>query len=327
MNGPQDLDPLEGDRDPLLGETCVLCGGALGGDAEDVTMEDGSVVSLCAQCAGDEIADQASVVSSRSLDDEDVTPAGRARALIVHVIHQRTREHSLLDELGAIVDDLQSQLAAAQLTTFEQDERIRSLTAELDRMSERVRRAEELPVAASGRPGVVADGECVAPQLPDPAPQVHAGVSDLTPDDIYAVQRVFNESMYIEKMRSVRRGLGKPIVNIAKVAGPDRRALLTVAWDIVWYQYFIGLSDDPEAEDATLFAEGMELSELSDHFKQANAMIDDHGRLDASELALSLERDHPANEANLDDDEEQNLEDATEEIWDSTSMPEFRWDD
>jgi len=327
MDKPQDLDPHATDRDARWGETCVLCGVTLGQDAEDVSMEDGSVVSLCAQCAGDERADQASVVSSRSLDDEDVTPAGRARALIAYLIHRRTREESLLDALGAIVDDLQSQLAAAQLTTFEQDEHIRSLTAELDRMSERLRRAEEFPVAAGGLPGAVAGGEHAAPQFPEPAPQVSAGVAELTPDDVYTVQRAFNDSVYIEKMRSVRRGLGKPIVNVAGVAGPDRRALLTVAWDIVWYQYFIDLSEDPDASGATLFAEGMELSELSDAFKQSNAMIDDQGRLDASELALSVERDHPANEANLDDDEAQNLEDATEEIWEGTSMPEFRWDD
>ena len=118
MHGPHDLDPRSDERTPLTGATCVLCGEALGEDAEDVTMEDGSIVSLCRQCAGDELADQARVVSSRSLDDEDVTPAGRAHALILQMIERRTNEHSLLESLSSIVDDLQSQLAAAQLSTF-----------------------------------------------------------------------------------------------------------------------------------------------------------------------------------------------------------------
>lgn len=327
MNGSPDRDPQAADHDPPAGATCALCGSPLGDDAENVLMEDGSVSSLCRQCAGDEIIDQARVASSRALDDDDLTPAGRARALIAHLLDRRSRETSFLETVTAIVDDLQAQLAAAHLTTLEQEDHIHSLTAELDRTRERARRAEELPVTPSSSVGVMADGECVAPRFPEHTPDILAEVSALTPDDVYTVQRAFNDSAYIEKMRSVRRGLGKPIVNLARVAGPDPRALLTVAWDIVWYQYLLGLSDDPEAAEPTLFAEGMELSELSDRFKQANAMIDDQGRLDASELALSLERDHPANEVDMEEDEEGHLEDATEEIWDKTSMPEFHWDD
>jgi hypothetical protein len=299
----------------------------MGENAEDVTMEDGSTVTLCPQCAGDELADQARVVLSRSLDDEDVTPAGRAHALIFQMIERRANEHSLLESLSSIVDDLQSQLAAAQLSAFEQEERVRSLTSELDRMQERLRRAEELPIALGGGAGGLTRDESASLAAEESAAQLLFGGAELTSDDVYAVQHVFNESVYIEKMRSVRRSLGRPIVNIAKVAGPDPRALLTVAWDIVWYQYFVGLSNDLEAAEVALFAEGMELSELSDQLKQANATIDDHGRLDASELALSLEHDHPANEANVDDAEDRRLEDATDELWGSTSLPEFRWDD
>ena len=327
MHGPHDQDPLSDELAPQTGATCVLCGEALGEDAQDVTMEDGSIVSLCRQCAGDELADQARVVSSQSLDDEDVTAAGSARALILQIIERRANEHSILESLSGIVDDLQSQLAAAQLSAFEQEERVRSLTSELDRMQERLRRAEELPIALGGRAGGPTTQESASLASKETIQQMVFTGAELTSNDVYTVQRVFNDSVHIEKMRSVRRSLGRPLVNIAKVAAPDPRALLTVAWDIVWYQYFVGLSGDPEVPEITLFAEGMELSELPDQLKEANATIDDHGRLDASELALSLEHDHPANEANVDDAEDRRLEDATEEIWGNTSLPEFRWDD
>ncbi|HZK48928.1 MAG TPA: hypothetical protein VFD74_04940, partial [Thermoleophilia bacterium] len=285
------------------------------------------LVTLCAQCAGDEIADQKQVASSRSADEQDATSASRARSLIMKMIDRATQEHSRLHELDALVGDLASRLAAAQLTALEQEERARGLAAELDRTRERLRRAEELLALANDRPAPAAGAEGGSPHGPAAAPQVHPGLSELTPADVNAIQRAFNDSTFIEKMRSVRRGLGKPIVNACSLAGPDRRALLTVAWDIVWYQFLFDLSDKPEAPGAALFAEGMELSEIADHFKQSNAMIDDQGRLDASELALSLERDHPANEEALDEAEAQALDDATEEIWDSTSMPEFRWED
>jgi hypothetical protein len=76
-----------------------------------------------------------------------------------------------------------------------------------------------------------------------------------------------------------------------------------------------------------LFREGMDLDELADHFKEKNALIDDDGRLDASELEVRLLSDPSALITEMTPDEERALEDATEEIWDQHLAPEFKWDD
>jgi TolA-binding protein len=173
----------------------------------------------------------------------------------------------------------------------------------------------------------VAATEHVASHFPPHAPEIDVQASGFTIDELTGVQRLFNESTFIEKTRSVRRGLGTPIVNLMRVVGPSTRVLITVAWDIVWYQYLVILEEDAGDEPrVSLFAEGMELHELAASFKQNNATMGDTGRIDASELEVQL-----LGEGTLITDmtaeEEAALEDATEEIWDRHTMPEFRWDD
>ncbi|MCL5942413.1 MAG: hypothetical protein M1325_02650 [Actinobacteria bacterium] len=149
-------------------------------------------------------------------------------------------------------------------------------------------------------------------------------------EDIRAIQRLFNESPFTEKLRSVRRSLGRPIVNVAPVQSAGKSALVTVAWEIVWYQYLIELGEAGESPgSATLFAEGMELTELSDGFKQPNAALDDQGRLDASEIEVSLLKEDQDTRllSDMSAADEAALEDATEEVWDRHSLPEFKWDD
>jgi hypothetical protein len=71
----------------------------------------------------------------------------------------------------------------------------------------------------------------------------------------------------------------------------------------------------------------MELSELATHSTEANAALDDEGRVDASELEFGLleRRDNLLTE--MSEEAEAALEDATEEVWDRHTPPEFRWDD
>jgi hypothetical protein len=103
--------------------------------------------------------------------------------------------------------------------------------------------------------------------------------------------------------------------------------LITVAWDIVWYQYLVILDEETgDEERVSLFAEGMELDELADSFKRSNATMGDTGRIDASEMEVGLLSDGPLL-TDMTAEEEEALEDATEEIWDRHTMPEFRWDD
>ena len=169
--------------------------------------------------------------------------------------------------------------------------------------------------------------EHVARHFPSPPEELTVEPWRFTVDELRQVQRYFNESPFTEKTRSVRRGLGAPIVNLMRVVGPGVRVLVTVAWDIVWYQYLIRLEEDTEGEPRVeLFAEGMELHELADSFKASNAGMDDRGCIDASELEVELLTDQPLL-TDMTAEEEAAIDDATEEIWDRHKLPEFRWDD
>ncbi len=143
-----------------------------------------------------------------------------------------------------------------------------------------------------------------------------------------AAQRYFNESPFTGKTRDVSRSLGKPRANLTRAAGTEPRAFITIAWDIVWYQYLVDMRlDIPSDQRVVLYREGMDLDELAHYFKEKNATADDNGRLDASELEVKLLSDPSALITEMTVDEERALEDATEEIWDQHISPEFKWDD
>jgi hypothetical protein len=105
-----------------------------------------------------------------------------------------------------------------------------------------------------------------------------------------------------------------------------------VFWDIVWYQYLVDLRKDlPAGEDrVVLDREGMDLEELEPRFRDKNGTINDDGRLDASELEVRLLSDPSARitemEMPMPSPQTRLAEDATEEIWDQQSAPDFRWD-
>lgn len=147
--------------------------------------------------------------------------------------------------------------------------------------------------------------------------------------EVQVVQRYYNESPFISRVRDVHRSLGKPRANLTKVPGGEPRVIVTVAWDIVWYQYLVYLKRDlPSSQErVVLHREGMDLDELAYYFKERNATINDDGRLDASELEVRLLSDPSALITDMTDEERRLLEDATEEIWDQSVAPEFKWDD
>jgi hypothetical protein len=147
-------------------------------------------------------------------------------------------------------------------------------------------------------------------------------------EEVQAAQRYFNESPFTGKTRDVQVSLGRPRANLTRAAGSEPRAFVTIAWDIVWYQYLVDLRlDVPSDQRVVLHREGMDLDELAHQFKEKNAIINDGGRLDASELEIKLLSDPTTLITEMAPDAEKALEDATEEIWDQHIAPEFKWDD
>ena len=145
-------------------------------------------------------------------------------------------------------------------------------------------------------------------------------------------QRYFNESDSVKKLRDISRSIGKPKANVSRTGPGAPEAAITVFWDIVWYQYLVDLRKDIPAgqERVILGSEGMDLEELEPRYRDKNATVSDDGRLDASELEVRLLSDPEAliTEMHMEvsSPESRLADDATEEIWDQQSAPEFRWD-
>jgi hypothetical protein len=148
-------------------------------------------------------------------------------------------------------------------------------------------------------------------------------------DEVQAAQRHYNECPFVTRVRDVRRSLGKPKANVTRMPGPEPLAVVTICWDIVWYQYLVDLRRDlpVAAERVTLYREGMDLDELPFHFREKNAVVNDDGKLDASELEVRLLSDPSTLITEMVPEETQLMDDLTEETWGSRVAPEFKWDD
>jgi hypothetical protein len=88
---------------------------------------------------------------------------------------------------------------------------------------------------------------------------------------------VFNRGEHPRRVAGVTRSLGSPSVQVAPLAGSESLVALVVAWDLCWYRYRVDLED--EQAGARLAAQGMELEELPDHERVANAAADERGEL------------------------------------------------
>lgn len=148
-------------------------------------------------------------------------------------------------------------------------------------------------------------------------------------DEVQAAQRYFNESPFVGRISDVRQSLGRPKANLTRVPCEASLAFVTVAWDIVWYQYLVDLRRDIPlcAERVSLYREGMDLDELAYYFREKNAVVNDDGKLDASELEVRLLSDPSALITEMVPEETVLMDDLTEEHWGSRVAPEFKWDD
>lgn len=81
--------------------------------------------------------------------------------------------------------------------------------------------------------------------------------------------RLFNESEFRHTIAGIGRTLGGPQVSVVESPDTNHEVLLTVAWELSWYQYVVDLaeSDDP----VRLERKGDEVRELDEAFRQWNA--------------------------------------------------------
>jgi hypothetical protein len=87
---------------------------------------------------------------------------------------------------------------------------------------------------------------------------------------------IFNSSDYRRTVGGIAKSLGEPRASIIALSGVTGELVVTIAWDISWYQYRV-VPDS--AQPVRLAERGHELSELDGSFKRWNAHVEDDGRL------------------------------------------------
>jgi hypothetical protein len=87
---------------------------------------------------------------------------------------------------------------------------------------------------------------------------------------------LFNSSPYRRTVAGIAKSLGPPQASIVPLSGVSGEMIVTVAWEISWYQYRVS----PESAQPVRLAErGHDLGELEGSFQSWNAQLADDGRL------------------------------------------------
>jgi hypothetical protein len=87
---------------------------------------------------------------------------------------------------------------------------------------------------------------------------------------------LFNSSAHRRTVAGVAKSLGPPQASIVPLSGVSGEMVVTIAWEISWYQYRV----IPDAAQPVRLAErGHDLDELEETFTGWNAQLADDGRL------------------------------------------------
>jgi hypothetical protein len=87
---------------------------------------------------------------------------------------------------------------------------------------------------------------------------------------------IFNASQYRRTVGGISKSLGKPNVSVVVLSGVNAEVVVTVAWDISWYQYRVSLdSDNP----VRLEERGHDPGELEGPITDWNSHMEEDGRI------------------------------------------------
>ena len=87
---------------------------------------------------------------------------------------------------------------------------------------------------------------------------------------------LFNESDFRRTIAGIAKSLGEARVSFLPLSGVNPEVVVTVAWDISWYQYRVVFES---GQPVRLAERGYELDELDDRFKAWNGHLGPDGRL------------------------------------------------
>ena len=88
---------------------------------------------------------------------------------------------------------------------------------------------------------------------------------------------VFNGSEHPRTIAGIARSLGAPQASALTSGSSAAEVVLTLAWELSWYQFTVDLSDP--REPVQVRAQGQELAELDDEARSWNLEVDSEGRL------------------------------------------------
>ena len=87
---------------------------------------------------------------------------------------------------------------------------------------------------------------------------------------------LFNDSAYRRTIAGIAKSLGEARVSLLPFSGVNPEVVITVAWDISWYQYRVS-PDSPQ--HVRLAERGYELDDLNPRFTHWNGHLDGDGRV------------------------------------------------
>lgn len=107
-----------------------------------------------------------------------------------------------------------------------------------------------------------------------PQPFEPAALPEDPRDAIAASLELFNESTHRRTMSGITRTLGEPRVSV--VQRSHRDVVVTIAWDLSWYQFRVDMLG---AQPVTLQHRGAEVEEIDSRFRHWNAHAEADGTL------------------------------------------------
>jgi hypothetical protein len=87
---------------------------------------------------------------------------------------------------------------------------------------------------------------------------------------------LFNQTDFRRTVAGIAKSLGPPHASILPLSGVSGEVVITIAWEISWYQYRVSFDS---AQPVRLAERGLELEELEGSVKTWNARVEPDGRL------------------------------------------------
>lgn len=112
---------------------------------------------------------------------------------------------------------------------------------------------------------------------PDPVmPEPMLRRLSVTEQAMVEAAELINDSAYRRTIAGIAKSLGEARVSFLPLSGTNPEVVVTVAWDISWYQYRVVFES---GQPVRLAERGYELDELDDRFKDWNGHLGPDGRL------------------------------------------------